>query len=673
MIDGARNYGHRGFALVTSVVMIFAASLVIAAVVGYVAYAARATRAALARDRCRLVAQSALQQAKLMVQDGFDNYVANNFASVQIAPSKAPAYNWFNAIGADHRTIGSPDPVTLFEGKSYPMKTVFGNHEYELWVGVGKYVEHEYNSAVAIIPLVATAVWRGGGVVESVTVQERIFFGVAQSRVFDNAYFVNNYGWMSGNFTINGDFRANGNVSLKNGSVVNGFIYAAANDYIGAQGSVTISSSSIYNQSTYRSKVSTRARYDVGNLNEVGSYNPATVTGTISRPTYYDGTLKSGSHTDNPIKAIVNEGTEAASGQPNYSTPIEMPFVSDLQAYIDYAVDFEDGRGGRLSYPASTYTDDNGETHGTSAGSFTAHYSGTGPSGDAALADKGSLLLIGTAANPIKIDGPVVVDGDVIIKGYVSGQGTIYSGRNVHIIGDIKYVNEPVWTHSKTGTAAVEEMSANEEKDMLGLVAKGNIVIGDATSSSICDTVSGVSESYECDASDADIGYASTFNGDYSAVEATGTKLKVRTVTSYTYVTETYYDYWGRRQTRTVRQTVKSVENAANRRYYETCCDNNAISDNRSTVSQIDAVMYNNHAVFGTLGANFNVNGALVCRDEGLSANGGSFNWDMRLRRKKNSAVVEKMGLPVGASEPGTLSRNEVPESMNPVKSEAGL
>ena len=55
------------------------------------------------------------------------------------------------------------------------------------------------------------------------------------------------------------------------------------------------------------------------------------------------------------------------------------------------------------------------------------------------------LVIVGTDAQPIQIDGPVVVEGDVIIKGVVSGQGTIYAGRNVHIVGDITYTDPPVW------------------------------------------------------------------------------------------------------------------------------------------------------------------------------------------------------------------------------------
>ena len=661
-----RRHFRPGVALVFSLVLMGSAAIVIAGVVGYVGWSVRQSRAFLAKDRCRLIAQSAIEQAKVDIQNGFDNYIANNFASVRIAPNKAPAYNWFNTVGADHRTIGSPNPVTIFAGKPYPMDVevpfrkddnTLVKQKYKVWVGIGKAVDHPRDSSVAVIPVSATAVWEGPGITVSATIQERVFFGTGQSRVFDNAYFVNNYGWMSGNFTINGEFRANGNVSLQGGAVVNGFIYAAPNPEIGAAGRVTtLKSTSIFNQSGYRQNASTRSRYDTGNLNELGSYNPASASGTISYPQFAaDGvTVRSGTKTVDG-KPIINE----------YSNPVEMPFVSELQPYIEFARE----NNGTLTYPESSYTDAGGQRRGTPAGVVNAHYSGPGPSRQDGLGDRGSLLLVGTASNPIRINGPVVIDGDVIIKGYVTGQGTIYAGRNVHIIGDIKYKNEPVWTHTKTGKSAEDEQVANEKKDMLGIVAKGNIVIGDATTSTICETISGVSEAYACDASDADIGYAARFDGDYSKVEAVGSKLKV-TSTQYVsgYHYEDVYDWRGRKTgTMQVRDYAWRTENLTNRRYWQTACDDRAISQNLGTVSQIDAVMYNNQAVFGKMGANFRINGALICRDEGLQANGGTFNWDMRLRRKKDSEIVEKMGLPVGAAEPFTEGWMEIPDSENPV------
>ena len=39
-------------------------------------------------------------------------------------------------------------------------------------------------------------------------------------------------------------------------------------------------------------------------------------------------------------------------------------------------------------------------------------------------------IAVSVTQFPIVIDGPVVVERDVVISGYVTGQGTIYAGRN---------------------------------------------------------------------------------------------------------------------------------------------------------------------------------------------------------------------------------------------------
>ena len=675
---------RRGFILPTTIVMVAIASIVIAAVGGYVAQASRMTRIHRARSRCRLAAQSAVEQAKSEVQAGFARYVGGSGgASIKIDPRQADVYNWFDTVSADRRTIGvsdaKHDAVTLVDPPN-------GINGCEVTVGIGKFVDHPSGSSFASVPIVATAVYRyPDGLAVTATVQERVAFGTGQSPVFDYAYFVNNYGWMNGSsIVINGDMRANGNVNLS-ASTVNGFVYAAANDEVGAAGTVTLSSSpQIKSASSYRTAYGSRSRPDSGDYDTAGAYEAPASSGAIRKPSYtYEGgeivAAVGGTRTALSDKPIVNE----------YSDSLPMPFVSVLNDYVEYAREYDGGAGGRLTHPAYSYTDSAGAVHNVAGGTVSSHYSGAGPSGDAALADRGALVLIGTQANPIVIDGPVVVDSDVIIKGYVKGQGTIYSGRNVHIIGDVKYVNPPVWSHPDSDDAAVE--AANAKKDMLGLVAKGNIVIGDPSDSAWHSSVdsyikSGTSSSvvkkYACDPSDADIGYPATFQGNYTAVEDVNGqkfgKVRTREVGTGEYVTtrEPQYNWWGQltgyKDVRT-EKTVTEFYTAYDRRYYETVCDDNILKKLKDTsgIAQIDAILYNNHGIFGTpgrSGANFNLNGSLVCRDEALifSGNGIRFNWDMRLRRKNNRDVNTRVGLPVGPQDPYTVEWLEVPDELNP-------
>jgi len=691
-----RKASHPGFALVTVMVLTAISLTAVGVLGGFVAHGMRLSRVHLAESRCRLAAQCALEGLKVDIQDAFDEYVG---PSSKIDPRQITAYNWFYTADADGRSIGISDAKhTAFEITDPPD----GINGCRVRLGVG---QPSTEDPYPIVPLYATVSYRyPDGLTVGVTVRERVLFGVGQSPVFDYAYFVNNYGWMSGSsIVINGDMRANGNMSLS-GSTVNGFVYAAKNDEVGANGTVTLSSSpQIKNASAYRSAYGNRSRPDLEDYDATGAYDAPEKSGTIRKTTYQydsdgnlvcnpDGTpvVVSGTVTVHSGAAIVNED----------DNPIPMPFISELDSYVEYAQDYDNskgGKGGKLTAPGYSYTDSAGNSHSVAAKSVTAHYDGTGPSGDATLADDGALVLIGTKTNPIEIDGPVVVDSDVIIKGYVTGQGTIYSGRNVHVIGDVKYVNEPKWSHPDSDDVAVEERNANS--DMLGLVAKGNIVIGDSTSSSWhskvdnyikVGTSSSVVNKYACDPSDANIGYPATLQGDYTAkeyvsgggVDGSGYFDKVRYVEVKTTRTETYTEkvynrktrkYENVTKTRTVTDTEKELANSRDRRYYETVCDDKILSTlkDSSGIAQIDAILYNNHGIFGTPGRSgytFNLNGSLVCRDEALifSGNGIRFNWDFRLRRKNNKKVNDRMGLPIGPQDPYVVEWKEVADTENP-------
>jgi hypothetical protein len=59
----------------------------------------------------------------------------------------------------------------------------------------------------------------------------------------------------------------------------------------------------------------------------------------------------------------------------------------------------------------------------------------------------------------------------------VSGQGTLYAGRNVHIIGSVIYSDPPVF--QGPDQQALE--NANQKADLLGLAARGSAMMGDTT------------------------------------------------------------------------------------------------------------------------------------------------------------------------------------------------
>ena len=188
-------HARRGFALAFALTSVLVVSLVVGSVIGYVAQGARAARVSVAKDRCRFAAQSAIEDVKTRIQQRFADYVGAAGTSVRIDPREAEAYNWFDNVSNGGLTIG------LASTKSQPL-TINGSVEFNnctVAVRVGRKVDHESGSAIAIVPIVATATYEyPDGLSVSATIQESVCFATGQSKVFDYAYFVNNYGWMSG-------------------------------------------------------------------------------------------------------------------------------------------------------------------------------------------------------------------------------------------------------------------------------------------------------------------------------------------------------------------------------------------------------------------------------------------------------------------------------------------
>ncbi|MFH1460020.1 MAG: hypothetical protein ABIG64_06575 [Candidatus Omnitrophota bacterium] len=384
-----------------------------------------------------------------------------------------------------------------------------------------------------------------------------IRYSMSPSRVFDYSYFVNNYGWFWGSgITSQGDIRSNGNFSFNSSPTVNGDAYASINPELGAAGTIT----------------------GVNLNNTIDFYrNNADITARPTNPTAnpqdidFDGIDETFEYPD---------GYDGACDRFAAQQLLDMPYLGDLSYYSGLAV-----------------------TH-----------NGTIKQGGVTLVNNnfaGNIVLIGTDANPIEIHGPVVVTGDVLIKGKIKGQGTIYSGRNTHILGDLEYVNPPLWTKpdiDPVGTDAI-----NTTKDFVGLASKGNVVIGDYTATDWQSSIPGYlkppfTKVYKIDPTDSSIGYDSYysgsdpyFNGDYTANDG-GTK-----------------------------------DDGSNRKFYESSYNHiyfSSIADTSDQIRRIDAVTYTNHAFTGRVG-DFTMNGSIVSRDEAIIYSGNiTMNYDVRARYK---------------------------------------
>jgi hypothetical protein len=102
----------------------------------------------------------------------------------------------------------------------------------------------------------------------------------------------------------------------------------------------------------------------------------------------------------------------------------------------------------------------------------------------------GNVVLEGTLANPIVLDGDVYVSGDVVIKGVVTGRGAIYSGRNMYVAGNLTNKNKAdkpgtgicsTIADDDAGRDACAVLNIKAGRDETRLSAGNNMVLGDYT------------------------------------------------------------------------------------------------------------------------------------------------------------------------------------------------
>lgn len=452
--------------------------------------------------------------------------------------------------------------------------------------------------------------------------QRRIRLKLQQAHVFDYTYFVNNYGWMTGfntnNLWVNGDMRANGDFTI-NGGTVNGQVIAAANPNLrrsdgtwGAPGNATVSSTVNMANTTYTASVSTRARqaYSTAHGDKSSAGFGAWQDVLYDQTPDPDLTVSD----DMMYGSIIADrtGTRALSSQSSQlsSTPtgtLPMPDLSDINyyrnqvsaVYRDTKQKFSDGTI-NPDYNTEAYIE-------TWDGKKYVRITGT--NGDPVGVVSGSAELIGTATRPIRIHGPVTVMGDIAIKGVVAGQGTLYSGRNVHVIGDVTYADPP----SFAGSDPVLIDQANEKKTMLALCARGSVIMGDTT-----------------DFGSTPLDYMRPPFTQERKDEQTGAIVPAFDATA---LDSGYTDAEG--------LTPKKYQSLLGSKWMK--------KNATSAIRQIDAVMYTNNAAGGLCGngSGFTINGSLIAKDEAMVVNLGSgrmtMNYDSRIKERslQNTPLVD--------------------------------
>jgi hypothetical protein len=438
-------------------------------------------------------------------------------------------------------------------------------------------------------------------------------FQLARSQVFDYAYFINNYGWMDGfnqtDLIVNGDMRANGNFDFLNGTpTVNGTVIAANNTRLADRNAGRVNQPPLkWTNATYATWIPPApprrhgesipahaarvAAFQALNLARRRlAYNPVLhgTPGSDAFQQWRDMVFEStGRFDDNrTFGSVVRDvGGTRAWDRTTVSGPISqtvldskpsseviMPDLSDLNHYRTLSQNWRDGkeffldgtpnpnygRGASLEVWDPDLDDDGGWRRVDTNGVVT-----------------GSAIIIGTPSRPIRIRGPVTFTQDVVIKGSVQGQGTIYAGRNVHIVGSVRYTNGPDFRLPE---------AVNERRDFLGLAARGSVIMGNP----------------------------STFGNPYPLAYMTPRNPPTKMVG-----TVGRYDQDGNWIPPFNAMEIDST----GRRRFQSTFSNAAINSIAEGVNQIDAILYSNFVGggnVGTGGGGIVLNGTIIARDEAI-------------------------------------------------------
>ena len=449
-------------------------------------------------------------------------------------------------------------------------------------------------------------------------VDVKVTFQLKRSQVFDYVYFVNNYGWMDGfnenDLYMNGDCRANGDFSLTNGTpTINGTVVATQNDKLntGTSGSIigvpvkwTDSSYRTYQAGSSQYVSRMRQAYDPAKHGTRGSANYEIwrdvlfdTKGNILNNKLSGSTLTDSAGSKGWLKTTSSSTPTFNIIDPAPSQEVVMPDLGDISDYQDLSAAYIDSKATFADGTTNPYYNQGAfvEVWNSSTNAYV-RLSSSGYI-------NGSAVLVGTSDKPIKIHGPVTVAQDAVIKGFVAGQGTIYTGRNVHVVGSIKYKTPPDFR----GNDPVAIDNQNEKADLLGLAARASVMMGNPTGFNST-TLTYMSPPFTKERRDENGNVIPAFNANE-------------------------FDSTGRRR-------------------YQSVISDSTMNSIAEGVNQIDAIMYTNFVGggnLGTSGGGFAVNGTIISRDEAMVIYSlpMSMNYDSRVKeRSSNQKPLVDVKLP---------------------------
>ncbi len=262
-----------------------------------------------------------------------------------------------------------------------------------------------------------------------------------------------------------------------------------------------------------------------------------------------------------------------------------------------------------------------------------------------------NIVLVGTAQNPIEVNGVVVIRGDVIVSGVITGQGSIYTGRNLYVPNNITYNNGPTTekplypVDAPPSTTDVDTwVNDNKTKDLVGFAAAESIILGDYTKSGNQwifdqylysmgdedvgnDGIPGTSDSGENDGQ---------FNSQFEDLDGDGSK-------DNNYSSSTL-------NTQTALSDFSNVPAGMNT--YSDLVNNPATADPSGNIT-VSGIFYTNHAVTGTFEGPTTVNGSLISKDEAIGISNTlvlNYDWRVNSRYTSGQNKIIDVGLPFSKS-----------------------
>ena len=222
----------------------------------------------------------------------------------------------------------------------------------------------------------------------------------------------------------------------------------------------------------------TMSASDIANTSALATY-PFSVLGKITQDsTGAMGAVKPLA----PVTGVDSDGAPLTGGNMYKNYPTDPKLMKDALVPTQFPAPFPDDNSNKVvdqsefdaiaSLLAGSVS--GGKAYGVSTGSVYPLTTFPTTSNDAASSlaangqFNGNLILTGTAADPIRLNGEIAVNGDLMLRGVVKGMGQLFVKGNTYIAGDVTYADGATFGTAADGT-----------KNALAVITGGCVILGD--------------------------------------------------------------------------------------------------------------------------------------------------------------------------------------------------